>query len=135
MPPEPDDFTGSEPIEGDASKASVSRIVARPTYPLRPTGIAFMALGTILVVLSMASTLECGLFDVFCVVGLYPVGTILGVALVIAGFPILWYHRPPDPTQVAGQPSELVCPRCGKTNARLSDGFCYECGAPLPPPY
>jgi len=115
--------------------SSAARIVARPTYPLRPTGVAFIGLGVILVVLSLASPLDCSLFTLFCVVGLAYPGTILGVALLVAGFPILWYHRPPDPTQVAGQPRELVCAHCGATNALPSGGFCFECDAPLPIPY
>ena len=110
-------------------------VVARPTYPLRPTGIAFIVLGAILVFFSVVTPYDCALFLLFCALNLFPGGVILGVALVVAGFPILWYHRPPDPSQVAGQPSELLCPKCGVKNSRLSDGFCYECGSPLPPPY
>ena len=110
-------------------------VVAKPTYPLRETGIALAAVGVILLIVAVISESDCGLLGLFCAVGLLGGAIVISPILIVVGYAVTRYHRPPEPSQVAGQPSAQVCPTCGEINRRLSSGFCFNCGSPLPPTY
>jgi len=111
-----------------------SRLVAHPTFPLRETGYAFVALGILLPIVGVLTIGYCSYLPFGCV-EILPVAFVLSPFLIVGGILLTRYHRPPDPTQVSGQPEAQACPVCGAMNPRLSSGFCFRCGAALPPPY
>jgi hypothetical protein len=99
---------------------------------LRETGYAFVALGIILPIVGVLSLGNCSYLPFGCI-EILPVAAVLSPFLIIGGFLLTRYHRPPDPTQISGQPEVQVCPVCGTMNKRLASGFCFHCGTPLPP--